>query len=93
MTVTVNSGTLAKLATLVAGVLGVVLPQLSTFGLPTSTANVITVVGGALLAALAVLEHPTTKVAASNLGPTTNVTTAPIKPPVVVTTVPPTTGV
>lgn len=87
MTVTVNSGTVAKLATLVAGVLAVVLPQLSTFGLSTSTTNVFTVVGGALLAALAVLEHPTSKTAASNLGTTVNTTA--VKPPVVVTTTPP----
>jgi hypothetical protein len=57
---------MTRLLTLVVGVLGVVLPNVGSWGLPVAVQGIITAVGGSLLAALAVLEHPTTKTAASS---------------------------
>lgn len=57
---------MTRLLTLVVGVLGVVLPNVGSWGLPVAVQAVITSVGGGILAALAILEHPTTKTAASS---------------------------
>lgn len=54
------SPALVRILILVSGVLGVVLPNISQFGLPVATQATISGIGGTLLAVLAYLEHPTT---------------------------------
>lgn len=56
---------LKRLLTLISGALAVVLPNIGVFSLPTSTQAIITTIGGAILAILVALEHPTTQTAAS----------------------------
>lgn len=52
---------MTRLLILVSGVAGVVIPQVGSWGLPSNVQVAITSVGGALLAIMALLEHPTTK--------------------------------
>ena len=51
---------IARILTLISGVLGIVLPNIAAFHLPVAAQATITSVGGVLLVVLAWLEHPTT---------------------------------
>lgn len=65
MTVNVSGSLIARVATLVGGLVAFILPQVASWGLSATADNLITGFGGVLLAILALLEHPTTKTAAS----------------------------
>lgn len=75
---------MARILTLIAGVLSIVLSNINSFGLPDNLRVTFTAVGGVILAILAYLEHPTTQTAAST--PTTTVVTTVAKTPTTTTT-------
>lgn len=52
---------IARVLTLISGVLAIVLANINAFHLPVTMQATITSVGGVLLLVLAYLEHPTTK--------------------------------
>lgn len=66
----------ARVASLIAGVLSIVLPNIGVFHLPISVQATITGVGGLILSILVALEHPTVKGTTSGTVNSTSTTKA-----------------
>lgn len=55
------SNNVVRILTLISGVLGLIIPNVGSWGLSLPVQSIITLIGGALLSTLAFLEHPTMK--------------------------------